>query len=83
MGMIGENPSIQMSCLGSIFLSEEYKSMRLEALWECQLTSVETAYEDPWEQTSMGFMDSGEGFNDGNDSHWADQKRPSFPRSTY
>ena len=31
----------------------------------------------------MEFMDSGGEFNDENASHWATQKYPSFPRSTY
>ena len=31
----------------------------------------------------MVFIASGGGFNHGNDSHWLDQKLPSFPRSTY
>ena len=31
----------------------------------------------------MGFMASGGGFNDGNDSHWSDQKHTIFLRITH
>ena len=43
------------------------------------LDSVEAAYEDTGEQEPIVFMASGEGFHDGNVSHWWDQKHFSIP----
>ena len=79
MGMLAENPSTQMSGLGSSFQSEENNSMVAEAMEEYELASAEAAYEDPGEQAQMGFMAAGGRFNDGNASHWWDQKHTSFP----
>ena len=45
--------------------------------------SAEAAYEDLGEHAPMEYMVSGEGFHDGNDSHWWNQKHPSFPIQTF
>ena len=50
--------------------------MVAEEMEEYVLAYAEAAYEDPGEQTPMGFMESGGGFHDGNDSYWWDHKHP-------
>ena len=45
--------------------------------------SAEVSYEDSGQHASLVLMSSGGEFHDGNYSHWADQKNPSFTRSTY
>ena len=45
MGMLGENPSLQMYWLGSSFKYEEYNSMMLEAMEEYALSYEEVDYE--------------------------------------
>ena len=45
---------------------------------EYALASEKVPYEDQGEQMPLGFMASGEVFNDGNVSHWWYQKQPSF-----
>ena len=57
--------------------------MMSEALEEYELSSAESVFEDPNQQAQMEFMASGGEFHYGNTSHWADQKRHTFPRSTY
>ena len=52
-------------------------------LEEYVLDSADASYEEPGEHVSMLFMDTGGEFYDGNYSHWADQKQPSFTSSTY
>ena len=72
-----------MVVLGSIFQSVKKKSMVAEALEEYALSSSESAYEDPGQQAPIGSMASGvESCESGNDSHWLDQKQPSFTSIT-
>ena len=47
VGILGGNPSIKMAGMVSLFQSEEYNSIRLYALEEYALTSLEAACEDP------------------------------------
>ena len=79
MGMIVENPSTQISDLGSSFNSEERNTMIAQAMEEYALASEEEAYEDTMEHVPMVFMAAVGGFHDGNVSHWWDQKHSSFP----
>ena len=53
-----------------------------EVMEEYALDSAEVDYGDPGEQAPMVFMDLGEGFHDGNYSHWWDQKHNSFTSQT-
>ena len=65
-----------MAGLGSSFQYKEINSMVVEAMEEYASDSAEAAYEDSAEKASMGFMSTGGGFHDGNDSQWWDQKHP-------
>ena len=76
MGMLGGNPSTQMSSFGSSFQYEERNSMVAESMEEYALASAKGAYEYPGEQAPMGLIASGGGIHDGNDSHWWNQKDP-------
>ena len=69
--------------MGGSFQYVNKNYMVLEALEEYVLAYVEETYEDPGQQAPMGFVESGGEFHDGNTYHWADQKHPSFTRSTY
>ena len=84
MGMLGGKSSVQMDILDSGFQDGEKTSMMSEKMEEFVLASKEAAYEEPGKQAPMGFMDSGIEFHeDGNSSHCADQKHPSFTNSNY
>ena len=80
MGTLGGNPSTQMAGLESSFQSEENNSMLAEEIKEYALASAEEDYKEPGKHATMVFMYSGGEFHDGNDSHWEDQKQPSFIR---
>ena len=77
-GLLGGNPSTKMSVLGSSFKYEESNYMVAGAMEEHALASSEEAYEYPGGHAPMGFTAIGGGFHDVNDSHWWDQKHPSF-----
>ena len=84
MGMLGGKPSLQMDILDSGFQAGGKTSMMSEIMEEFVLASKEAAYKEPGKQAPMGFMDSGiESHKDGNSSHCADQKQPSFTNSNY
>ena len=58
--------------------------MVVKELDKYALDSVEAAYEDPREYATMGLMASwGEFHEPRNDSHWLDQKHPSFTSPTF
>ena len=68
MGMLGVIPSIKMNRSGIRFQYEENNSRLVESLKEDTLASSVSAYEKPRQHVPMIFMDSGGGFNYGNDS---------------
>ena len=59
MGMLGENPSIQMSGLGSSFQAGEIFSMMLESLEEYALDYTESDYEYPGQHAPIRFIYAG------------------------
>ena len=74
MGMLGGNPSTKIADLVGSFQYEENNSMVAEALEEYTLAYAEVVDEVPGKHAPIGFMASGGVFNDGNVSHWEDQK---------
>ena len=63
MGVIGGNPSTQISGLGGSFQSDEINSMVAKPMEEHALASVEAAYDCSGGQESIGFMTSGGGYH--------------------
>ena len=79
MGMIGGKPPTQISVLGSSFQYDKRNYMVAESMKKFALASTEVAYEGPGEQVPMVFVSrEGEFYEARNDSHWLDQKHPSF-----
>ena len=59
MGMLGENPSIQMVGLGSSVKYKKNRSIVAEALEEYPLYLAEASYEDSREQSPMVLVELG------------------------
>ena len=83
MSMPGGIPSIKTSDLRSSFQAETNNSMVAETMEQYSLASTESAYENPGEQSTMGFMALGGDFQvSENISPWMDRKRSDFPSLT-